>query len=159
LKGNYEPSSFKLYFFDSGLFISMLDDEAQQDLRENRNFGIYKGALYENIAAEILVKQGYSLYYWKKADSTLETDFFIRTAKWLVPVEVKAKKGKSRSMDELIENEKYDEICFGLKISAQNIGFSKQVFTIPYFCAFLLKDFLKNPPVFLEGGQNETDEQ
>ena len=52
IKGNYDPDKFKLYFFDTGLFVAMLDDEAQDDLRANRNLNVYKGALYENFVAE-----------------------------------------------------------------------------------------------------------
>jgi Predicted ATPase (AAA+ superfamily) len=57
---------------------------------------VYKGALYENIVAEILSKQGYELFYYKKENSTLEQDFFVRTKKTLVPVEVKAKAGTAK---------------------------------------------------------------
>ena len=41
---------------DTGLLVAMLDDEAQEDLRAYKNLGVYKGALYENIAAEALKK-------------------------------------------------------------------------------------------------------
>ena len=41
----------------------MLDEEAQEDLRTNKNLGVYKGALYENVVGEALVKAGYKLYY------------------------------------------------------------------------------------------------
>ena len=30
-----------------GLLVASLDDEAQEDLRANKNLGVYKGALYE----------------------------------------------------------------------------------------------------------------
>ena len=50
---------------DTGILISNLDDESQIDLRANKNMGIYKGALYENFAAEALIKQGYGLYIYK----------------------------------------------------------------------------------------------
>ena len=66
LKGNYDDSKFKLYFFDTGLFVAMLDEEAQDDLRANKNLNVYKGALYENMVAEAFVKSGYSLFYYKK---------------------------------------------------------------------------------------------
>ena len=66
LKGNYDDTKMKLYFADSGLLVAMLDEEAQEDLRENKNLGVYKGALYENVAAEALSKSGYGLYYFKK---------------------------------------------------------------------------------------------
>ena len=61
-----------------GLLVASLDDEAQKDLRANKNLGVYKGALYENFAAEALVKQGYGLYYYSKENSNLKEDFFIK---------------------------------------------------------------------------------
>lgn len=142
LKGNYDDNKFKLYFFDTGLFVSMLDDEAQTDLRANKNMDIYKGALYENIVAEALVKSGYQLYYYKKDDSTLEQDFFVRTQKQLIPLEVKAKNGKSKSLRTLISDEVYPDIKYGIKLTSSNIGFSDNIITFPYFCAFLLKRYL-----------------
>lgn len=142
LKGNYDDNKFKLYFFDTGLFVSMLDDEAQTDLRANKNMDIYKGALYENIVAEALVKSGYQLYYYKKDDSTLEQDFFVRTQKQLIPLEVKAKNGKSKSLRTLISDEAYPDIKYGIKLTSSNIGFSDNIITFPYFCAFLLKRYL-----------------
>lgn len=51
---------------DTGLLVAMLDDEAQEDLRAYKNLGVYKGALYENIAAEALKKAGCGLYYYKR---------------------------------------------------------------------------------------------
>lgn len=51
--------------------VEWLKDEAQEDLRANKNLGVYKGALYENFAAEALVKQGYGLYYYSKENSNL----------------------------------------------------------------------------------------
>ena len=59
LKGNYDETKYKLYFADTGLLVAMLDEEAQDDLRANKNLGVYKGALYENIVGEALVKAGY----------------------------------------------------------------------------------------------------
>lgn len=56
LKGNYDETKYKLYMADTGLLVAMLDDEAQEDLRAYKNLGVYKGALYENIAAEALKK-------------------------------------------------------------------------------------------------------
>ncbi len=143
LKGNYDDSKYKLYFFDTGLFVAMLDEEAQEDLRANKNLGVYKGALYENIVGEALRKCGYDLYYYKKDDSTLEEDFFVRTQEYLVPVEVKAVKGTAKTLRTLIQSKSYPDIQWGIKFTAGNIGFSDNIYTFPYFCAFLLKDYLK----------------
>ena len=143
LKGNYDETKYKIYFADSGVLVAMLDEEAQDDLRANKNMGIYKGALYENIVGEALVKSGYQLYYYRKDDSTLEEDFFVRTADCLVPIEVKASNGNAKSMKALIQNPRYSDIRWGIKLTGGNIGFSGEIYTFPYFCAFLLKRYLK----------------
>lgn len=142
LKGNYDESKYKIYFADSGLLVSMLDDEAQENLRVNKNLGVYKGALYENIVGEALVKAGYDLYYYKKDNSTLEQDFFVRNKANLIPVEVKATNGTARSLRTLIASDHYPDIQFGIKFISGNIGLSNNIYTFPYFCAFLLKKYL-----------------
>ena len=143
LNGNYDLDKFKLYFADTGLLVSLLDEEAGEDLRANRNLGVYKGALYENVVAEALVKSGYSLFYYKRDDSTLEEDFFIRSKDSLIPVEVKSRSGRSKSLRTLIESDKYSDIQYGFKLTFNNVGYSDQVYTFPYFCTFLLKRFMK----------------
>jgi hypothetical protein len=142
LKGNYNESKFKIYFADSGLLVAMLDDEAQEDLRTNKNLGVYKGALYENLVGEALAKSGYELFYYKRDDSRLEMDFFVRTASKLIPVEVKAKSGKSKSLRTLIDSGKYKDIQYGIKLSSGNIGYNNNIITFPHYCAFLLKRYL-----------------
>lgn len=146
LKGNYDETKYKLYFADTGLLVAMLDDEAQDDLRANKNLGVYKGALYENIVAEALTKSGCGLYYYRREDSTLEEDFFVRTASELIPLEVKATNGTAKSLRTLISSGKYADIQRGIKLTAGNVGFSDDVFTFPYFCSFLIKRFLKALP-------------
>ena len=143
LKGNALADSFKVYVADTGLLVAMLDDEAQDDLRANRNLGVYKGALYENIAAEALSKGGYPLYYYRREDSTLEEDFFARDATNLYPVEVKSTNGRSKSLRTLIDSEKYPDIREGIKFASANIGRAGKITTFPYFCLFLLKKYLQ----------------
>ena len=142
LKGNFDDTKYKIYFKDTGLLVAMLDEEAQEDLRANKNMNVYKGALYENIVGEALSKCGYQLYYYKRDDSTLEEDFFLRTASCLVPVEVKAVNGRSKSLRMLIDSDKYEDIQYGIKLCAGNIGVENKIFTFPYFCTFLLKRYL-----------------
>ncbi len=143
LRGNYDVTKYKIYMKDTGLLVAMLDEEAQEDLRANRNLGVYKGALYENIVADVLSKSGYALYYYKRNDSTLEEDFFVRTAERLIPVEVKAANGRAKSLRTLIASEKYGDIRNGIKFCVGNIGYNNGIYTFPYFCSFLLKRYLK----------------
>ncbi len=142
LKGNYDENKYKIYFRDVGLLVAMLDDESQEDLRANRNMNVYKGALYENVVGDALYKAGYGLYYYKRENSTLEEDFFVRTRHSLLPVEVKAVSGRAKSLRTLITSEQYPDIHSGVKLTAQNIGYADGIYTFPYFCTFLLKRYL-----------------
>ena len=142
LKGNYNPDNYKIYFRDTGLLIGSFDEEVQQDLRSNKNFNTYKGALYENIVADMLVKQGYNLYFYRNEKGTLEMDFFVRDSDSLIPVEVKANDSSTPSLNALIEKENYEDIKYGIKLANKNIGFNGKFYTIPYFLTFMLKRFL-----------------
>lgn len=146
LKGNYDPDKVKAYFADTGLLVSQLDDESQLDFRQNKNLGVYKGALYESVIAEALVKSGYGLYYYKRENSTLEQDFFMRTASRLVPVEVKAREGRSKSMRTLISDGRYPDISWGIKLHGGNVGEANGIRTFPLWCAFLLREYLARQP-------------
>ena len=108
------------------------------------NLGVYKGALYENFVAEAFVKQGLGLFYYKKDNSTLEEDFFVRTRDELIPVEVKSNNDRSKSLATLIKNENYIDIKRGIKLGDFNIGYANNIYTFPYFCAFMIKAYLKS---------------
>lgn len=142
LKGNYNPNNYRIYFGDTGLLIGSLDEEAQDDLRNNQNFNTYKGAIYENVIADMLVKQGYKLYFYKNEKGTLEMDFFVRDSDSLIPLEVKANDNKTVSLNNLIDN--YQDIKYGIKLCNKNIGFNGKFYTFPYFMTFLLKRYLKS---------------
>ena len=143
LGGNYNPDNFRLYFGDTGILIGSLDEEAQEDLRNNANFNTYKGAIYENIVGDMLVKEGYKLYFYKNEKGTIEMDFFIRDKDSLIPVEVKANDNATISLNNLIDSEKYKDIKYGIKLCNKNIGFNGKFYTFPYFLTFLLKRYLK----------------
>lgn len=142
LKGNYDPKMYKIYFKDTGLLIASLDEEAQEDLRANRNLGTYKGAIYENIVGDMLVKQGYRLFYYHSDRPAIEMDFFIRDADSLIPVEVKANDGATASLNRLLNDDKYNDVKYGIKLGYRNIGFNGKFYTFPYFLTFLLRRFV-----------------
>lgn len=142
LKGNYDPKMYKIYFKDTGLLIASLDEEAQEDLRANKNLGTYKEAIYENIVGDMLVKQGYQLFYYNSDKPALEMDFFIRDADSLIPVEVKANDGATASLNKLLKDDKYPDVKYGIKLGYKNIGFNGKFYTFPYFLSFLLRRFV-----------------
>ncbi len=143
LKGNYNPDNYRLYFADTGLLIGSLDEEVQDDLRNNENMNTYKGALYENIVSDMLVKAGYDLYFYKDDSKKIEMDFMVRDKNSLIPIEVKANNNSTISLNNLINSNLYKDIKYGIKLCNKNIGFNGKFYTFPYFLTFLLKRYLK----------------
>ena len=140
---SYEMSDyFRIYYSDHSLFIANLDEEAKEDLIINENYEIYNGALYESLASEALIKSGFKLYFYKNTDSTIELDFLVRIKNEIVPIEVKRNRGRSKSLNNILENN--EKIKYGIKLTNGNIGFENNKFTFPYYLAFLLKRFFKD---------------
>ena len=142
LKANYKPFNYRLYFGDTGLLIGSLDEETQKDLRNNQNFGTYKGALYENIVAEMLTKAGFDLFFYRDEQNKIEIDFIIRDEQSIIPIEIKASDNASYSLNKLIDEKQYKNVKYGIKLCNKNIGFNGKFYTFPYFMTFLLKRFL-----------------
>ncbi len=133
-----DGDAFKLYLCDSGLLLSMMEREVQEDVRVRRNLGTWKGGLFEHIVGEAIVKAGMPLAYYKRENSTLEMDFFVRSADCLVPIEVKAENNRAKSLRTLIGGDAYKDIRWGIKLVNGNVGYENCVLTVPQWCAFLL---------------------
>ena len=147
LKAHRDRSAYKLYLADTGLLVAQLDEKAQADVRVRRNLGTWKGGLFENIVAEALVKAGVDLCYYKKDNSTLEMDFFLRSGDDLVPVEVKSENARAKSLKTLIASEHYPEIKWGVKFIRGNVGFENSILTLPQWSVFLLPKVLREVEV------------
>ena len=134
LEGNAKSDIFKVYMRDTGLLMAMLEDGSQEDIIDG-NLGIYKGAIYENIIADIFSKAGKKLYYFEQ-NGKLEVDFFIRKNKAATAVEVKsADNTKSKSMDAIIAG--YG-VKHGIKLSAKNVGGTENFDSLPLYMAMFL---------------------
>ncbi|MCD8287063.1 MAG: DUF4143 domain-containing protein, partial [Clostridia bacterium] len=143
LEGNRVLNSYVIYYADSGLLLSQLDEESQKDFRINKNLGTCKGGLFENIIGEALIKAGYEhLYHYKKPSSLLQEEFIVRNRDNIVPIEVKAQNNQSKSLATLINSQNYKEITYGMKFIRGNVGYENNIITFPHFCAFLTKEFL-----------------
>ena len=140
LKGNEIENDKRVYYADHSLLIASLDEESREDLSLNGNFEIYNGALTESIVSEALVKSGFEdLYFYRSKDMSVELDFVVRRKNMVVPIEVKTNRGRSKSLNKMLDAGMFE---YGIKLTAQNIGFSDRKFTFPYFLAFKVKNFL-----------------
>ena len=134
LEGNADSSTFKVYMRDTGLLMSMLDEGAGEDVIDG-NLGIYKGAIYENIIADIFTKAGKKLFYYEKKQK-LEIDFFLRYQKMATAIEVKsADNTKSKSLNSIIENYGVKK---GIKFSTKNVGVKENIDSLPLYMAMFL---------------------
>ncbi|MCL2204458.1 MAG: ATP-binding protein [Defluviitaleaceae bacterium] len=134
LEGNAKSDAFKVYMCDTGLLMAMLEDGSQEDIIDG-HLGIYKGAIYENIIADIFTKAGRRLYYFEQ-DGRLEIDFFIRKNKTATAIEVKsADNTKSKSMEAVLD--KYG-VRQGIKLSMKNVGAKERITSLPLYMAMFL---------------------
>lgn len=137
LNGNAIDDCFKVYMADTGLFVSMLDDGTQFDILQG-NLHTYKGAIFENLVADIFTKMKRRLYYFRK-DSGLEVDFVTRYKGECVLVEVKSKDGNIKSSKTILSHPDKYHVNHAIKLGDLNIGNSGQFLTLPLYMTFLLR--------------------
>ena len=139
LDGNAIRETFKVYMQDTGLFVSMLEDGTQYDILQGNLYG-YKGAIFENLVADIFAKMGRKLYYYHK-DSGLEIDFVIRYKGAATLIEVKAVSGNAKSAKTILAHPEKYHVAGAIKLGDYNVGRSDKILTIPLYMGFLLTEY------------------
>ena len=139
LSGNAIPNSFKVYMTDIGLLVSMLDEGTSWSILQG-DLNTYKGAIYENLAADMLCKMGRKLYYFQK-DSGLELDFLIRYKGECCPLECKARSGNAKSLQTVLNHPEHYHVEHALKVGDYNVGRNGAVLTLPFYMLFLLTEY------------------
>lgn len=138
LDGNAQDDVFKVYMRDCGLFISMLEDGTQFDVLQG-NLARYKGAIFENLIADMFTKMGRKLYYFHK-NSGLEVEFVIRYKGACTLVEVKASSGNTKSTKTILAHPEKYHVNSAIKLGDYNVGRSGEILTLPLYMAFLLTE-------------------
>lgn len=139
LDGNRNDNEFKVYMADIGLLISMLEEGTQTSILYG-DLKSYKGAIYENVVADMLGKMGRKLYYFHK-DSGLELDFVLRYKGECVPLECKATNGKAKSLATVMKNKDVYHVDHELKLGDYNVGREGGLLTLPMYMCFLLTEY------------------
>lgn len=129
-----KDNEFKLYMADTGLLMALFGFATKQALLNGTLKGFAKGGIYENFVAETLVKNGYTLHYYKYGDSS-ELEFVIEKDGEVVPIEVKAGNTATKSLDAFI-NEFSPSVAF--KLIGGNVGISDIKVTLPHFLAMFI---------------------
>ncbi|MCL2630318.1 MAG: AAA family ATPase [Firmicutes bacterium] len=133
LKSFVKAGFFKLYSHDIGLLVAMLEDGVQKEIIDDK-LGTGKGAIYENLIASMLFRQGKELYYYSDTDR-LEVDFVVRVEGKVTGIEVKAGRGRASSLKTAMAE---NEGLFGIKLTNGNIGTADNIITYPLYMAMFL---------------------
>ncbi|MBQ9009120.1 MAG: ATP-binding protein [Clostridia bacterium] len=136
LDGNAIQDIFKVYMVDSGMLVAMLEDGTQFDVLQGNLYG-HKGAISENLAADILTKMGRKLYYYHK-DSGLEIGFVMRYAGKSTLLEVKATTGNTKSAKTLLDHPETYHVGGAIRLGDYNVSRAGNILTLPFYMAFLL---------------------
>ncbi len=136
LDGNALADEFKVYMADIGLFISMLEDGTQADVLRG-NLYAYKGAIFENLIADVLSKAGRRLYYFRKP-SGLEVDFVTRIGGECTLVECKATSGNVKSTRTILQHPEKYHVSHAIKFADGNVGANGGMRTLPLYAAFIV---------------------
>ena len=138
LDGNKIQSEFKVYMADIGLLVSMLEEGTQSNILEGDLLG-YKGAIYENLLADIFSKMGRKLYYYHK-NGGIELDFLMRHKGRCTPVECKATTGNAKSLRTVLNHPEKYNVGMAIKLGDYNVGMKDNLLTLPMYMAFLLNE-------------------
>ena len=138
LDGNAIPDIFKVYMTDIGLLVSMLEEGTAWSIMKG-DLLAYKGAIFENLAADILCKMGRKLYYFQK-DSGLELDFLIRYKGECCPLECKARTGNAKSLQTVLKHPEHYNVHHAIKVGDYNVGRNGPILTLPFYMTFLLTE-------------------
>ena len=137
LKTNIIEDQFKIYLADIGLLVAMNEQGTVKDILTD-NLYIYKGAIFENLFAETFNKSNLDLYYYRKKNSTLEIDFISRRNGKVLPIEIKATNGNSKSLKEVLTNPIY-ECDEGIKFYDGNVSKNDKYYSLPHFLSVFFK--------------------
>lgn len=126
---------FKLYLSDIGMLCALYGMLVKRRILDGTLAGSLKGGIYENLVAGILERNAFPLYYHSKDGGRLEVEFLVESADGVVPVEVKAQTGATRSLDKLLAD---PAIPFGYKLTGGNVGVAGKKVTLPHYMAMFL---------------------
>ena len=135
LSAYVDDSIFKLYMSDVGLLTAMYGFGTKAAIVGGTIAGTVKGALYENMVASCLIRNGRPLRYLRDRHEPLEVEFMLERGDKVLPVEVKASNSSTASLDRLLSRE---DIPFGYKLTGGNVGVAGKKITLPHYMAIMI---------------------
>lgn len=140
-----DTSNFRLYPTDIGLLICTYDFELKRSIIEDKNLEDLphslilksaKGGLYEALAADLLIKNNHKkIYFYSPVNNSAEIEFIITNSDGVIPIEIKAGRKGTASLDSLLKKGK---VAYGYKMASQNVGIFENKITMPLYMMMFL---------------------
>lgn len=129
-----KENEFKLYINDTGLLLALFGFATKQALLNGKLKGFAKGGIYENFVAETLIKNGYTLHYYKPDDNS-ELEFIIEKDGEVIPIEVKAGNTATKSLNLFIQTFS-PSVAF--KLISGNVGECENKVSLPHYLTMFI---------------------
>ena len=130
-----DEGKFRLYANDTGILMAMFDYGMKDAVVNNTLTGPMKGGLYENLVACMLACNGVPARYWMSKSGNREIEFLIEHDVSVAPVDVKASRGSTVSLGEVLGR---DDVKIGYKLIDGNVGEAGKKVTLPLYLAQFL---------------------
>lgn len=122
LKAYRDPQSFKLYLNDTGLLLSMYEENMYLNILQGE-LGVFKGGVFENLVYIMLKQKNPNIYYYEKGQT--EIDFIALIDDQIIPIEVKSGYNtKSKSLRMYIERHAPKK---AIKLSLNNVNCNDEI--------------------------------
>ena len=136
LSGQIIESQFKLFPEDIGIVTAMYGLDTISAINKG-NLGLGKGAIYEAIVFDSLIKAGIEPYYFAKT-SGLEIDFVISYNGYTTLIEAQATTGNTKSSKTVMKHPEHYGKTKLIKIGDYNVSETEDIITIPHYLTFAL---------------------
>lgn len=137
LKSYVNPSAFKLYFVDVGLFRHLAEIPFEVISSKTAIFDEFNGLIAEQFVLQQL--SAHTLYYWSNGE-TSEIDFIMQYGAEIIPIEVKSGTNvKAKSLK--LFREMYSP-KISIRFSLKNTRLDNGIQNISLFCIFLCEQLL-----------------
>jgi len=137
LKDYESEDNFRVYTEDISLLMAMRDYSLKEVVLNKFVTENTKGGLYEAAIADLLIKKGNKLHFYKNESNKREIEFLIQDESGIIPIEVKGGRAKATSLNQLMKNNK--SIKKAYKLIDGNIGLSDTgIITMPLYMVMFL---------------------
>ena len=140
LKINEQSRLFKLFLCDTGLLCAMCLENVQFEILKG-NLSINMGGILENVFAQLIASNGYSLRYYNK-QKIGEVDFVIQKGSEILPIEIKSGKSYKQhaALDNVIKVTEW-KLSKALVFCQDNLSKEHKITYLPwYMVMFLVQD-------------------